>query len=193
MTLQTRPTLARLGAEAFLPSMIAVSLAREIAPVLTALIIAGKVGSGMGAELGSMRVTEQIDAMEVSGNNPFKFLVVTRVMAITIMLPILVSLANAISMFGGFLAVRLHDQVSWGLYWSKVFEALSFGDVLPSLVKTVFFGFAIGVISCYKGYNSSKGTEGVGKAANSAVVASSIVIFIIDLIAVQITDLLGLI
>ena len=193
MTLQSRPTLESFGAESLLPAMIAISLSREISPVITALIIAGKVGSGMGAELGSMRVTEQIDAMEVSGNNPFKYLIVTRVMATTLMLPVLVSLSNAIAMYGGYLGVTLHDHVSWNLYWDQVFTALSFGDVIPSLIKTLFFGFAIGTISCYKGYNSKKGTEGVGKAANSAVVISSIFVFIIDLLAVQISDLLGLI
>lgn len=192
LTIQTRPTLVSFGAESLLPSMVAISLVREIAPVITALICAGKIGSGMGAELGSMRVTEQIDAMEVSGTNPFKYLIVTRVMAATLMLPVLSSLANAISIYGGYLGVNIRGSVSWDLYWTQVFNSLSFGDVLPSLVKTFFFGFAIGIIGCYKGYYSKKGTQGVGRSANSAVVVSSIWVFIIDLIAVQITDLLGL-
>lgn len=192
LTIQSRPTLVEFGAESLLPAMVAVSLIREISPVITALICAGKVGSGMGAELGSMRVTEQIDAMDVSGTNPFRYLVVTRVMATTLTLPILSSLSNAISLYGGYLGVNIRGQVSWHLYWTQVFNALSFGDVLPSLIKTFFFGFAIGVIGCYKGYNSRKGTEGVGRSANSAVVVSSLLVFIIDLIAVQITDLLGL-
>lgn len=192
LTIQSRPTLVEFGAESLLPAMVSVSLIREISPVITALICAGKVGSGMGAELGSMRVTEQIDAMDVSGTNPFRYLIVTRVLATTFMLPILSSLSNAISLYGGYLGVNIRGEVSWHLYWTQVFEALSFGDVLPSLVKTFFFGFAIGVIGCYKGYNSKKGTEGVGRSANSAVVVSSLLVFIIDLIAVQITDLLGL-
>lgn len=192
LTIQSRPTLVEFGAESMLPSMVAVSLIREIAPVITGLICAGKIASGMGAELGSMRVTEQIDAMDVSGTNPFKYLVVTRVAATTLMLPVLSSLSNAIALYGGYLGVNIRGVVSWNLYWTQVFHSLGFGDVVPSLVKTFFFGFAIGLIGCYKGYFSSKGTEGVGRSANSAVVIASLLIFIIDLIAVQITDLLGL-
>jgi phospholipid/cholesterol/gamma-HCH transport system permease protein len=192
LTIQSRPTLVEFGAQSLLPAMVAVSLIREISPVITALICAGKIGSGMGAELGSMRVTEQIDAMDVSGTNPFKYLIVTRVMATTLMLPVLSSLSNAISLYGGYLGVNIRGQVSWDLYWTQVFNALSFGDVVPSLAKTFFFGFAIGIIGCYKGYNSKKGTEGVGRSANSAVVVASLLVFIIDLIAVQISDLLGL-
>ncbi|MEX1240992.1 MAG: ABC transporter permease [Cyclobacteriaceae bacterium] len=192
LTIQSRPTLLEFGAESLLPSMVAISLLREISPVITGLICAGKIASGMGAELGSMRVTEQIDAMEVSGTNPFKYLVVTRVAATTLMLPILSSLSNAISLYGGYVGVNIRGQVSWSLYWNQVFDSLSYGDVVPSLAKTFFFGFAIGIIGCYKGYFSTKGTEGVGRSANSAVVIASLLIFIIDLIAVQITDLLGL-
>lgn len=192
LTIQSRPTLVEFGAESLLPSMVAVSLVREIAPVITALICAGKIGSSMGAELGSMRVTEQIDAMEVSGTNPFKYLVVTRVMATTFMLPVLSNLSNAISMYGGYLGVNIRGAVSWSLYWSQVFNSLSFGDLVPSIIKTFFFGFAIGIIGCYKGYHSKKGTEGVGRSANSSVVVASLLVFIIDLIAVQISDLLGL-
>jgi phospholipid/cholesterol/gamma-HCH transport system permease protein len=172
--------------------MVSISLVREISPVITGLICAGKVGSGMGAELGSMRVTEQIDAMEVSGTNPFKYLIVTRILATTLMLPVLANLSNAISLYGGYLGVNIRGVVSWDLYWTQVFDALSYGDLIPSIIKTFFFGFAIGMIGCYKGYYSKKGTEGVGRSANSAVVVSSLLVFIIDLIAVQITDLLGL-
>jgi len=192
LTIQSRPTLVEFGAESLLPAMVSVSLIREISPVITALICAGKVGSGMGAELGSMRVTEQIDAMDVSGTNPFRYLVVTRVVATTLMLPTLSSLSNAISLYGGYLGVNIRGQVSWHLYWTQVFNALDFGDVIPALIKTFFFGFAIGLIGCFKGYNSKKGTEGVGRSANSAVVTASLIVFVIDLIAVQITDLLGL-
>jgi len=191
LTIQSRPTLVEFGAQSLLPAMVSVSLVREISPVITALICAGKIGSGMGAELGSMRVTEQIDAMDVSGTNPFKYLVVTRVMATTLMLPVLSSLSNAISLYGGYLGANIRGQVSWHLYWTQVFDALDFGDVVPSLIKTFFFGLAIGVVGCYKGYNSKKGTEGVGRSANSAVVVASLLVFVIDLIAVQISDLLG--
>ena len=192
LTIQSRPTLVEFGAQSLLPSMVSVSLVREISPVITALICAGKIGSGMGAELGSMRVTEQIDAMEVSGTNPFKYLVVTRVLAATLMLPVLVNLSNAIGLYGGYLGVNIRGNVSWALYWTQVFNSLSFGDVIPSLIKTFFFGFAIGIVGCYKGYTTKNGTEGVGRSANSAVVLASLMVFIIDLIAVQITDLLDL-
>jgi len=192
ITIQSRPTLVEFGAEDWLPKMVSVSLVREIAPVITALICAGKVGSGMSAELGAMKVTEQIDAMDVSGTNPFKYLVVTRVFATTFMVPILVILADAISLYGGYLGCNIRGVVSWQLYWNQVYETLSYGDLLPSIIKTFFFGYAIGVIGCFKGYYTAKGTEGVGKAANAAVVLSSVMVFIIDLIAVQIIDILNL-
>lgn len=192
LTIQSRPTLVEFGAESLLPSMVSISLVREISPVITALICAGKVGSGMGAELGSMRVTEQIDAMEVSGTNPFKYLIVTRIFATTLMVPVLNNLANGIALYGSYLGVNIRGSVSWDLFWIQVYDAMKYGDVVPSIIKTFFFGFAIGLVGCYKGYYSNKGTEGVGRSANSAVVVASLLVFIIDLIAVQISDLLGL-
>lgn len=192
ITIQSRPTLVEFGAEAWLPKMVSVSLIREIVPVITALICAGKVGSGIGAELGSMKVTEQIDAMEVSGANPYKFLIVTRVAATTTMVPLLTVIAFAIALYGGYLGCNIHGAVSWKLFWSQVFDTLTFADLIPAVSKTFFFGFAIGIIGCYYGYHSSKGTEGVGRSANTAVVVSSLLVFILDLIAVQITDILQL-
>jgi len=189
ITIQSRPTLVEFGAEAWLPKMVSVSLVREIAPVISALICAGKIGSSIGAELGSMKVTEQIDAMEVSGTNPFKFLVVTRVMAAMLMIPILAILADAVSLYGGYLGANIRGVVSWDLFWNQVFDTLTYADILPSILKTFFFGFAIGIVGCYKGYNSNKGTEGVGRSANSAVVVASLLVFVIDLIVVQITDI----
>jgi len=191
LTIQARPTLVEFGAAAWLPRMVSVSIVREIAPVMTALICAGKIGSGIGAELGSMKVTEQIDAMDVSGTNPYKYLVVTRVTAAFLMIPILAVLANAVSLYGAYLGTNIRGVLSWDLFWNQVFETLTYGDVIPSILKTFFFGFAIGIIGCYEGFNSKKGTEGVGRSANSAVVVSSLLVFIIDLIAVQITDLAG--
>tara|TARA_R110000868_G_C10853449_1_gene760974 strand:- start:251 stop:1009 length:759 start_codon:yes stop_codon:yes gene_type:complete len=189
LTLQSRPTLASFGAESWLPSMVALSLIREIAPVITALICAGKIASGIGAELGSMKVTEQIDAMEVAAINPFKYLVVTRVLATTFMIPLLVILADLIGIFGGYIGFNIHGDASMYLYISKIFEILTFSDIFPATIKTFFFGFFIGIIGCYKGYNASNGTESVGLAANSAVVSASLSIFIIDMLAVQLTDL----
>jgi len=192
ITIQSRPTLVEFGAEAWLPKMVSLSLVREIVPVITALICAGKIGSGIGAELGSMKVTEQIDAMDVSGTNPFKYLVVTRVLACTLMVPILVVLADAVSLYGAYLGSNIKGVVSWPLFWNQVFDVMTFSDLIPSILKTFFFGFAIGIIGCYKGFYSKKGTEGVGRSANSAVVISSLMVFILDLIAVQIADALHL-
>ncbi len=192
LTMQLRPSLVSYGVESQLPAMVAISIVREIGPVITALIFAGKIGSSIGAELGSMKVTEQIDAMEVSGTNPFKYLVVTRVLAATLMLPVLVILSDVISLYGSFLGVNIKSVTSFNLFFSQVIDNLAFSDVMPAFFKTFFFGFAVGIIGCFKGYNSSKGTEGVGRSANSAVVVASIMIFIIDLLAVQITDLLGI-
>ena len=189
LTIQSRPTLAEFGAESWLPAMISVSIIREIGPVITALICAGKVGSGIGAELASMKVTEQIDAMEVSGTNPLKYVIVTRVLATTFMLPILTVFNDIVSMLGSFVGVNIRGDVSFHLFFSQAFAQLSFSDVFPALIKTFFFGLAIGLIACYKGYHSNKGTEGVGAAANSSVVIASLTVFIIDMIAVQITSI----
>jgi phospholipid/cholesterol/gamma-HCH transport system permease protein len=192
LTIQSRPTLEDFGAASWLPAMVAVSIVREIGPVITALICAGKIGSGIGAELGSMKVTEQIDAMEVSGTNPFKYLVVTRVLATTLTVPVLVILSDTIGLYGCYIGINMKGVTSPHLFIAQIFGKLSYGDVLPAVIKTFFFGFAIGIIGCYKGYNSSKGTEGVGESANSAVVVSSLLVFVLDLMAVQVADLLGL-
>src|SRR5690625_1901498 len=188
-TLQSLPTLMEFGAESWMPSMVSISIVREIGPVIIALICAGRIGSGIGAELGSMRVTEQIDAMEVSGTNPFKYLVVTRILAVTLMLPLLVIVGDAIALLGSAIVENLKGEVSFLLYFNKVFSALKFSDVLPATVKTVFFGFAIGLVGCYKGYYCKKGTAGVGEASNSAVVYASMLLFIIDFIAVFVYDI----
>jgi phospholipid/cholesterol/gamma-HCH transport system permease protein len=190
LTIQSRPTLAKFGSESLLPAMVAVSIIREIGPVITALIFAGKVGSGIGAELGSMNVTEQIDAMQVSDNNPFKYLVVTRILSATLMLPLLVILADGVGLLGSFVGVNIKGDVSIYLFFSQIFQSLEFSDLFPAVIKTFFFGFSIGLIGTYKGYYSNKGTEGVGKAANSAVVFGSLMVFIIDMMAVQLTSVL---
>lgn len=189
LTIQMRPTLAEFGAESWLPAMISISLVREIAPVITALICAGKIGSGIGAELASMKVTEQIDAMEVSGINPFKYLILTRVLSTTLMLPILTLFSDFISIFGSFIGVNLKGDVSFYLFINQAMSSMRFTDVFPSIIKTVFFGLTIGLIASYQGYYSNKGTEGVGRAANSSVVLGSLMVFVIDIIAVQITSL----
>lgn len=188
-TLQSRPTLIEFGAESWMPSMVSISIVREIGPVIIALICAGKISSGIGAELGSMRVTEQIDAMEVSGTNPFKYLVVTRIMATTLMIPLLIIFGDAIALYGSAIVENLKGDVSFQLYFNKVFDAIKFSDIIPATIKSIFFGFAIGLVGSFKGYNCKKGTVGVGEASNSAVVYTSLLLFVIDFIAVFISDI----
>lgn len=188
ITLQTRPTLLEFGAESWMPAMVGISIVREIGPVIIALICAGRIASSIGAELGSMRVSEQIDAMEVSGTNPFKYLVVTRISATVLMLPLLIIFGDTFALFGSFLIEHYRGDVSFTLYFSQVFQALKFGDLIPSLIKPFFFGFAIGLVGCYKGFYCEKGTVGVGLAANTSVVVASILIFVLDFMAVIITD-----
>lgn len=189
-TIQSRPALAKFGAVNMLPGMVAVSMIREIGPIITALICAGKIGSGMGAELGSMKVTEQIDAMEVSATSPVRYLVVPRVLAAIFMIPILVLFADAFGMFGSWIGINMKGDVNFSLYFYQAFASVSFGDFIPALVKTFFFGAVIGLVGCYKGFTAGRGTESVGIAANSAVVVASLLVIVVDMIAVQITDLL---
>lgn len=190
LTIQSRPVLVDFGAVTLLPGMVAISLIREMGPVITALICAGKIGSGMGAELGSMKVTEQIDAMEVSSTNPMRFLVVTRVLAATIMIPLLILYADGFGILGSWVGANLKGDVSFVLFFSQAFGPVDFMDLFPAVIKSFFFGAVIGLVGCYKGYNAGRGTESVGKAANSAVVLASLLVIIVDMIAVQITDML---
>lgn len=190
LTIQSRPSLIRFGAVSLLPGMVTTSLIREMGPVITALICAGKIGSSMGAELGSMRVTEQIDAMEVSSTNPMRFLVVTRVWAAILMIPLLVLYADTLGILGSWVGANIKGDVSFTLFFKQAFSHMAFIDFLPAFIKTFFFGAVIGFVGCYKGYNAGRGTESVGIAANSAVVLASLLVFIVDLIAVQITDLI---
>ncbi len=191
MTLQSEPTMKEFGAVSFIPRMVAISLVREICPVIIALMCAGKMASGIGAELGSMKVTEQIDAMEVSGGNPIQYLVVTRVLACVCMVPLLTVMAEALGFLGSYAGMNISGKVSAVLYFHKVFTGVTFSDLIPAFIKTIFFGLAIGFVGCYKGYNSDRGTESVGLAANSAVVSASLWIIVIDAIAVQLTSALG--
>ncbi|MDO7852470.1 MlaE family ABC transporter permease [Hymenobacter convexus] len=192
ITMRLRPVMVQFGAESWIPSMVGISIIREMGPLITGLMVAGKVSSNIGAELGSMRVTEQIDAMEVSGANPFKYLVVTRVVAATLMVPVLSVLADGFSLTGAYLGISLHGDTTVELFASDILKKLTVGHVLEALVKSVFFGFAIGLIGCYKGYYAVEGTEGVGRAANSAVVVASLVVFVLDLLTVQVSTILGI-
>lgn len=185
-TKQSRPSLAEFGATSWLPGLVSIAIMRALAPLVTALIAAGKVGSSIGAELGSMRVTEQIDAMEVSGTKPFKYLVCTRVIATTIAIPLLATYVGFIALLGGFLNVNMGEGTSFSTYMQQVFEPLTFIDFEASLAKAIVFGFTIGIVSCYQGYFAEKGTEGVGKAANASVVTAMFLVFIEEVIIVQI-------
>jgi len=190
LTLQSEPSMKAFGAESLVPGMVAVSVIREICPVIIALICAGKISSGIGAELGSMNVTEQIDAMEVSGASPIQYLVVTRILACIFMVPLLTSLADAVALIGGYIGTSISGDMSFPLYFRKSIASLAFSDLFPAVIKTIFFGFIIGYVGCFKGYHSNRGTESVGVAANSAVVTSSVWIIIVDAIAVQLTSAL---
>ncbi len=154
LTLQSLPTLKQFGTSSFAPGMAAVSMIREIGPVIIALICAGRIASGIGAELGSMNVTKQIDAMEVSGANPIQFLVVTRILVCTLMIPLLTIVADGIGMAGGYMGMNVTGDMTAQLYFSKAFAALHFSNLFPSLIKTMLFGFTIGFVGCYKGFRS---------------------------------------
>jgi phospholipid/cholesterol/gamma-HCH transport system permease protein len=188
-TKQSRPSLASFGAESWLPSLVSQAVVRTLGPLITGLICAGKLGSNIGAELGSMQVTEQIDAMEVSGTRPFSYLVVTRVLATTMMLPLLVVYADIVALLGSFAMVNAINSSGFLLYFNEAGAAISYSDIFGSLVKSALFGFAIGVVGSYAGMHSEKGTSGVGRAANGAVVVSMIFIFVIDLFMLQVLNL----
>lgn len=187
-TKQSRPSLSSFGATSWLPSLISIAVIRALAPLVTALICAGKVGSNIGAELGSMKVTEQIDAMEVSAINPYKYLVVTRVIACTLMLPILMMYSACIGMVGAYLNVHSNEATSFITFINNAFSSLVFLDIWAALIKSLAFGFTIGLVACSQGFNATKGTQGVGKAANAAVVISMFLIFLEEIIIVQIIN-----
>ena len=187
-TKQSRPSLADFGATSWLPSLVSIAIVRALAPLVTALICAGKVGSNIGAELGSMKVTEQIDAMEVSAINPYKYLVVTRVMATTLMLPLLMFYTAFVGMIGSYLDVHAHEQTSFTSFFQDAFSSINFLDYWASIVKALVYGFTIAIVGSYKGFKASNGTTGVGHAANSAVVTSMFLIFIEEIVIVQISN-----
>lgn len=187
-TKQSRPSLESLGASSWLPSMMGIAIIRALGPLVTALICAGKVGSSIGAELGSMKVTEQIEAMEVSATNPFKYLVVTRVLATTVTIPMLALYCIFIGLMGAYTNIQGEEATNLTIFFKKAFSSISFLDLFSSLTKTIVYGFTIGMVGCYKGFNATKGTQGVGKAANEAVVVAMFLIFLEEVIIVQIAN-----
>lgn len=187
-TKQSRPSLEDFGATSWLPSLVGIAIVKALGPLVTGLICAGKVGSSIGAELGSMKVTEQIEAMEVSAINPFKYLVVTRVLASTITIPVLALYCSAVALYGSYINVHAEEATSIIVFYKDAFSTLTFLDIFSAVTKSVVFGFTIGIIGCYKGFNATQGTRGVGMAANKAVVLAMFFIFTEEVIIVQVAN-----
>jgi len=185
LSMHTRSTMERFGAEAMIPTALAIALFSETGPLLTALLVAGRVGAGIGAELGGMRVTEQIDALESLAVNSFKYLAVTRVIACIIALPILTTIMNSAGILGGFFAEKVISNISLQLYLNRAFSNIGFVDYIPPTAKTMVFGFLIGTVSSYLGYNTTGGSEGIGRASTRSVVFSSILLIVTNVLLVR--------
>ncbi|MXX98120.1 MAG: ABC transporter permease [Rhodothermaceae bacterium] len=190
LSMQSRGTLARFGAEAVLPSMLALSVVKEIGPVITSLVLAGRLGAGIAAELGSMRVTEQIDALEVSALQPFKYLVITRVLACVVMFPLLTIACDIVALLGGYAESLLSSDLDYRLFIDQAFSSLRMSDVLFSTAKTSVFGFLVSIVGCYSGYHVRGGTREVGQAAMRAVVIGSLLVLLADVMMVRLSLIL---
>jgi phospholipid/cholesterol/gamma-HCH transport system permease protein len=180
IALQMAYQMVQMSAEMLIPKIISVALTRELAPVLTALIVAGRVGAGIAAEIGSMTVTEQVDALKAFAVNPVKYLVVPRFLALILMLPVLAMLSDVIGIWGGYLICVYKLHISHEMFWKMVFSALAIKDIITGLVKTFFFGAIIAIVGCHQGLRVRGGAEGVGKATTAAVVRSFILIIMTD-------------
>lgn len=180
MAFQISYLMRRLGAEMYIATVVSLSIVRELGPVITALIMAGRVGAAITAEIGTMQVTEQVDALETLAAPPVKYLVVPRFLALTFMLPLLTLYSDLVGILGGWVIGVFKIGISSRLYWNTSFEALQFKDLFTGLAKTVFFGMIIALVSCYQGFNVQGGAEGVGKATTKSVVTSFIMIIICD-------------
>ena len=187
LAMQSRGTLARFGAESMLPNMLTLSVFKEIGPVITALVLAGRLGAGMGAEIGSMRVTEQIDALEVAALKPFHYIVITRVVACVLMFPVLTIWTDIVAIFGGYLESMLATSMDYRLFISTAFSSLRLSDIIVDTLKTSIFGFIVGIVSCFLGYTVRGGTREVGQAAMRAVVISSLLILLADVVVVRLS------
>jgi phospholipid/cholesterol/gamma-HCH transport system permease protein len=185
LSMHTRASLERFGAEALIPAGLAIALVRETGPLVTGLLLSGRIGAGIGAELAAMKVTEQIDALEASAVDSFKYLVVTRVAACMLAVPLLVTVMNFTGMLGGYLAEATISGMSLQLYFNAAFSSVQFTDFIPATVKTIVFGFIIAVISSYLGFTTTQGTEGVGRASTRSVVFSSILIITANVVLVR--------
>lgn len=185
LSLQTRDSLVRFGAKSFLPAVVIFSIIKESGPIITALISSGRVGAGIGAELGSMKVTEQIDAMEASAVDPDRYLAATRVLACVLMLPVLTIVADFSGIMMGWVFANLAEPISLRLFIESGLKNVLFSDFVPPVLKTAVFGFIIGLIACFQGMRTKGGTEGVGRATTSAVVLSSLFVILADVLLVQ--------
>ena len=185
LSMHTRASLERFGAESMIPAGLAMALVRETGPLTAALLLSGRIGAGIGAEIGAMKVTEQIDALEASAVDSFRYLVVTRVVACVIALPILTTIMNFAGIIGGFLAETTATGMSLELYFTRAFSLIEMSDYIPATAKTMVFGFIIATVSSYLGMNTTSGTEGVGRASTRAVVASSISLIVVNVLLVR--------
>jgi phospholipid/cholesterol/gamma-HCH transport system permease protein len=185
LSMHTRASLERFGAEAMIPAGLAIALIRETGPLVTALLVSGRVGAGIGAELGAMKVTEQIDALEAVAVDSFKFLAVTRILACILALPLLTTIADICGIFGGYLAETANSGMSWVLYYNRAFSLVEFSDFIPATLKTMVFGMIIGTVGCYLGFTTTQGTEGVGRTSTRSVVTSSILIIVANVVLVR--------
>ena len=185
LSLHTRDSMAQFGAKSMLPQLIILSLVKETGPIITALVVSGRVAAGIGAELGSMKVTEQIDAIEASAVDPYKYLAATRVVACMLMLPLLTIAADFFGIVTGWIANALVEPMSLRFFLNQGLAEAGFADLVPSTLKTVVFGFIIGTIGCYQGMHARDGTAGVGRASTSAVVLASLFVIIADVVLVR--------
>jgi phospholipid/cholesterol/gamma-HCH transport system permease protein len=185
LALETRSSLVRFGAKSMLPAAIVFSIIHEMGPVITGLVVAGRVGAGIGAELGSMKVTEQIDAIEASAVNPYKLLAFTRILACIVVLPLLTLVTDFCGVCAGWVAETLVDPISWHIFLTKGFSSVTFSDFLAPTFRTCVFGLIIGLVACFQGMRTKGGTEGVGNSATSSVVLSSLFVILADVILVK--------
>ena len=185
MDLHTRSTLVQFGATAQIPTFQAMAFLNEIGPLVAALLVAGRVGAGMGAELANMRATDQIDAIETLSIDSFKFLVVTRIVACTLMLPLLTLFMDVAGILGGFLSEHFSSNLSWTLYINRAFDGVAIANFIPPTLKTSVFGYLIGTISCFFGYTTDEGSDGVRRASTNSVVVSSLAVILSDVILLK--------
>jgi len=185
LSMHTRASLARFGAESLIPAGLAIALVRETGPLTAGLLLSGRIGAGIGAELGAMKVTEQIDALEALAVDSFKFLVVTRVVACVVAVPLLTTLMNFTGMLGGWTAETAANGVPIRTYFDQAFSLIQFSDLIPATLKTAVFGFIIAIVGCYLGVNTTRGTEGVGQASTRSVVLASILLIVANVLLVR--------